>query len=297
MRISRFKNWYLAIAAALAIAAVALMGTYGFRLGIDFTGGALWEVSATNLSADQLRETVSEITGTSVHVSKDVASGHYIVRLGEAAPDTYAKVRAALSAEAQGFEEHSFSSIGPSVSGKLRTGALLAIALVIAFISLYIVFSFRGATGPVKSWAYGLATLISLFHDVAIPAGVIAVLGHYAGVEVDTNFIVALLVVMGFSVHDTIVVFDRIRENIGRVKGTFADVVDASVRQTVARSLSTSFTLVLVLAALLIWGPATLHYFVMVLLIGVIAGAYSSIFVASPILLLLSKAGRAGKRT
>lgn len=299
MRISRFKNWYLALAAILAVASIAIIATYGFRLGIDFTGGALWEVSAPTLSAEQLSGTVSDVTGTSVHVSKDSNTGHYLVRLGESSAETYDKVREAVQQEAQGgeFQEHSFSSIGPSVSGKLRTGAILAIVLVIAFISLYIVFSFRGATGPVKSWAYGVATLISLFHDVAIPAAVIALLGHYGQVELDTNFIVALLVVMGFSVHDTIVVFDRVRENLGKMKGSFAEVVDASVRQTVVRSLSTSFTLVLVLAALLIGGPATLHYFVLILLIGVISGAYSSIFVASPVLLTLSGGGRSGRRS
>lgn len=297
MSISRHKNPYLVLAAILAVASVATIVAYGFRLGLDFTGGALWEISTPNLSAEDVSATVSQVAGGAVHVSRDATTGHYLVRLGESDQETYRHVREAVQADDQDFAEYSFSSIGPSVSSKLRTGAFLAIALVIAFISLYIVFSFRGATGPVKSWAYGLATLISLFHDVAIPAGVIAVLGHYAQVEVDTNFIVALLVVMGFSVHDTIVVFDRVRENVTRMRGSFAEIVDASVRQTIARSLSTSFTLVLVLAALLIGGPATLHYFVLILLIGVVSGAYSSIFVASPVLLLLNRGGRSGKRS
>ncbi len=296
MNISRFKNIYLGIALVLAVAAVGTIATYGFHLGIDFTGGALWEVSA-NANAERLSSSISGVTGTSVQVSTDATTGHFLVRLGESTPETYDKVRQTVKSEFGDFTEHSFQSIGPSVSGKLRSGAFLAVGMVILLISLYIIFSFRGVNGPVKSWAYGLATLISLFHDVAIPAGVIAVLGHYRQVELDTNFIVALLVIMGFSVHDTIVVFDRIRENIGRMRGSFAEIVDASVRQTLARSLGTSFTLVLVLVAMIVAGPASLHYFVLILLIGVITGAYSSIFVASPVLLLLNRGSKQGKRS
>ena len=217
------------------------------------------------------------------------------MRLGESSPETYDAVRAAVQAEIGDFQEYSFSSIGSTVSDRLKNNAVYVILLVIVLISLFIMFSFRGATGPVRSWAYGVATLVSLFHDVAIPAAVIAVLGHYGQVELDTNFIVALLVIMGFSVHDTIVVFDRVRENLTKERGSFADVVSVSVRQTIARSLNTSLTLVLVLVALLVLGPASLQYFVLILLIGVISGAYSSIFVASPVLLLLSGAGKRGK--
>ena len=293
MRISRFKNWYLTIAALLAAVAIAAMIAFGFHLGIDFTGGALWEMeTASNASADRIGEVVGGVTGESVLVSTDATTGHHLVRLGESSPETYQRVRDAVRAELGEFTEYSFQSIGPSVSGKLRSGAVLAIALVIAFISLYIAFSFRGAKGPVRGWAYGASTLISLFHDVALPAGVIAVLGHYGQVELDTNLVVALLVIMGFSVHDTIVVFDRVRENLGTERRPFAETVDMSVRQTLARSLSTSFTLVLVLVALLLLGPATLHYFILILLIGVISGAYSSIFVASPVLLLFGREGR-----
>lgn len=290
MNISRFKTTYLGIALVLAVASVALIATYGFRFGIDFTGGALWEVSLNdNAPAERLAEVVTGAVGSTVHVATDATSGHYLVRLGETSPELYEKVRTAVQSEIGDYTEHSFQSIGPSVSDKLRTGAIIAITLVILLISAFIAFSFRTAAGPVSSWAYGISTLISLFHDVAIPAAVIAVLGHYGQVELDTNFIVALLVIMGFSVHDTIVVFDRIRENVGVMRGSFADIVDASVRQTIARSLNTSFTLVLVLVALLVLGPPTLWYFVLVLLIGVLTGAYSSIFVASPVLLLFAR--------
>jgi len=297
MNISRFRYLYLGFALLLAVASVALIATYGFKLGIDFTGGAVWEVSVPEgVSADRLAEVVSGTTGSAVSVSTDATTGHYLVRLGDSSAEVYANVRAAVQDGIGSYEEHSFQSIGPSVSDKLRTGAILAIILVMLFISVYIAISFRGASGPVASWAYGVATLISLFHDVAIPAAVIAVLGHYGQVELDTNFVVALLVVMGFSVHDTIVVFDRVRENVGAMRGSFSEVVNASVRQTIARSLNTSFTLVLVLVALLVLGPPTLWYFVLVLLVGVLTGAYSSIFVASPVLLLFARKPRGGKK-
>jgi preprotein translocase subunit SecF len=160
---------------------------------------------------------------------------------------------------------------------------------VILGISLYIAFAFRKVSHPVQSWKYGLITLATLVHDTVIPAGLFAVLGRFAGVEIDINFLVALLLVMGFSVHDTIVVFDRIRENlrigIGK-QSSFEELVNTSVNQTMARSINTSLTLVLVLLALYFFGSAVLSYFILAILVGVIFGTYSSIFVASPLLTL-----------
>jgi len=186
------------------------------------------------------------------------------------------------------MEERSFQSIGPSVGAELRTNAMIAMVLVLLGISLYIAFAFRKVMRPVSSWTYGWITLVTLFHDVAIPAGMLAALGRYRGIEIDGNFVVALLVVMGFSVHDTIVVFDRIRENLfqDRGKSPFTKVVNDSVNQTIARSVNTSLTLILVLVALYVAGPATLTYFVLTLLVGVTTGIYSSIFVASPLLVV-----------
>ena len=187
----------------------------------------------------------------------------------------------------------SFQSISPSVGANLRNNSIIAIILVLVGISLYIAFAFRKASRPISSWKYGWITLLTLFHDVAIPAGMLAILGHFANVQIDSDFIVALLVVMGFSVHDTIVVFDRIRENLlnHRGKMPFATIVNDSVNQTLARSINTSLTLILVLLALYFVGPADLQYFVLTLLVGVTTGIYSSIFIASPALVV-----RAGTR-
>ena len=184
------------------------------------------------------------------------------------------------------FEELSFESIGPSVGAELKKNALIAVVFVLVGISLYIAFAFRKVSRPIASWKYGLITLLTLFHDVLIPAGMLAILGQYKGVEIDTNFIVALLVVAGFSVHDTIVVFDRIRENLAihRGKAGFGEIINQSINQTLARSVNTSLTLILVLVALILLGPATLTYFIAALLLGTLVGTYSSIFVASPLL-------------
>ena len=159
---------------------------------------------------------------------------------------------------------------------------------VILGISFYVAFAFRKVYQPVSSWVYGLITLLTLFHDVVIPAGLLALLGHYARIEIDSNFVVALLVVMGFSVHDTIVVFDRIRENLllDRGKTAFSELVNRSINQTMARSVNTSLTLIFVLLAIYFVGPVSLHYFVLTLLVGVTTGIYSSIFVASPLLVI-----------
>jgi preprotein translocase subunit SecF len=192
------------------------------------------------------------------------------------------------------IDELRFESIGPSVGVQLRNKAIRAAIFVLLAISLYIAFSFRKVSYPVKSWKYGVITLMTLFHDVLIPSGMLAVLGHFQGLEMDTNFVVALLVIMGFSVHDTIVVFDRIRENLLIKKGSesFDETVNTSVNQTIARSINTSLTLVLILAAMLAVGAAPLRFFVLTIMVGTVVGTYSSIFVASPLLTIFRRSGK-----
>jgi preprotein translocase subunit SecF len=185
-------------------------------------------------------------------------------------------------------QELGFQSIGPTIGSELRGKAVWAFILVLFGISLYIAFAFRKVSYPVSSWKYGIAALICLFHDAVIPAGLYAWFGHIKGLEIDSNFVVAILLIMGFSVHDTIVVFDRIRENLIVHKGkSLGDVINISVNQTFARSINTSFTLVLVLVAMVLFGASTLSYFMLLILVGTIIGTYSSIFMASPLLTYL----------
>lgn len=286
------RKVYLSISGILVGAAVLAIIFFGFREGIDFTGGTLWQFKAPNASIEVVSKSFAEdLKIGDAKLTLDETSGTFFARLKDVTEAQHQDYVKTLSTKYSGFEEQSFSSIGPSVGADLRQKSILALIFVLLGISLYIAFAFRKVYQPVSSFKYGITTLISLFHDVVIPAGLLAILGHFGTIEIDTNFIVALLVVMGFSVHDTIVVFDRIRENLMlyRTKKEFGEIINDSVNQTLARSINTSLTLILVLLALLFLGPANLHYFVLTLLVGVTTGIYSSIFVASPLLYVWHK--------
>jgi preprotein translocase subunit SecF len=283
------RKIFLSISAVLVIASVVALAVFGFRLGIDFKGGTLWNFeTGASVDATEVRDLLISTVGSSdVHVSVN-AEGAVLARMPDLNEDGHQEIIAAVTERYPDFQELSFQSIGPSVGESLRNKALIAIVLVLAGISLYIAFAFRKVYKPVSSWKYGWITLLTLLHDVIIPAGVMAVLGHFMGVEIDTNFLVALLVVVGFSVHDTIVVFDRIRENLlkERSRDSFEGIVNKSVNQTLGRSINTSLTLILILVALYAVGPVPLRYFILTLLIGVTTGIYSSVFVASPMLIV-----------
>ncbi|MDO8664569.1 MAG: protein translocase subunit SecF [Candidatus Liptonbacteria bacterium] len=301
MNIIGRKNIFLGISTVLISAAVIAIAVFGFRQGIDFAGGTLWQfgIAKNAPSADNLESFFSAQGGSAsggksdeslvgAIVTYDEVNNNFMARLPVISEQVHQKLVSALKDKYPSLEEASFQSIGPSVSNGLRKNAITAMIFVILGISFYVAFAFRKVYQPVSSWVYGLITLLTLFHDVVIPAGLLALLGHYARIEIDSNFVVALLVVMGFSVHDTIVVFDRIRENLllDRGKAVFAELVNRSVNQTMARSVNTSLTLIFVLLAIYFVGPASLHYFVLTLLVGVTTGIYSSIFVASPLLVL-----------
>lgn len=287
MNIIGHKKIFLSIAVLLVGAAVVLSILFGFKEGIDFKGGTLWRFSVGNgVSTSDVEATFRALQINDAQATLEPANGDFLVRLPALNEADHQRFTSALKEKYPAFNESSFQSIGPSVGAELRTKSITGIILVLIGISLYIAFAFRKVYRPVSNWKYGFITLVTLFHDVAIPAGLLAILGHYLHIEIDSNFIVALLVVMGFSVHDTIVVFDRIRENLflDRGKTDFSHVVNRSVNETMARSINTSLTLILVLLALYFTGPATLKYFILTLLVGVTTGIYSSIFVASPLL-------------
>ena len=195
-------------------------------------------------------------------------------------------------------EEKRFNSIGPTIGRELQKRALVAVGAVIALIIIYIAWAFRHVSKPISSWKYGVVAVIALLHDVLIPTGVFAALGHFKGIEMDVLFITALLTILGFSVHDTIVVFDRTRENLKKhIGATFEETVDISVRETVIRSINTSLTVLFVLSALFIFGGETTKFFSLTLIIGIFFGTYSSIFLASPILVSWNNwSQRKGKR-
>jgi preprotein translocase subunit SecF len=185
--------------------------------------------------------------------------------------------------------EQRFEAIGPSIGEELKSKSIWAILLVLIAIVLYIAWAFRKVSYPVSSWKYGIVAIITLFHDILITLGIFIFLGKYLGLEVNTPFVAALLTILGYSVNDTIVVFDRIRENLHKYEGEFEEIVDKSVRETITRSINTSLTTELVLLAILVFGGTTISEFVLVLVIGVLLGTYSSIFIASPLLVFWQK--------
>jgi preprotein translocase subunit SecF len=286
------KIWFI-ISGILVGAAIVAIPVFGFRQSAEFKGGTLWEFSLPGANAslgDVQQFFSSNLKIADANVSVNSGNESFMARFDAIDEAAHQTDIAALKAQWPSFNESSFQSIGPTVGAALRKNVIIAILLVLIGISLYIAFAFRKASRPVSSWKYGWITLLTLIHDVSIPAGMLVLLGRFHGVEIDTNAIVALLVVMGFSVHDTIVVFDRVRENLllRRGKEKFDGIVNDSVNQTIARSINTSLTLILVLLALYFVGPVDLKYFILTLLVGVVTGIYSSIFIASPLLVSVS---------
>ena len=278
---------FLGFSGVLVLLSIASLFTFGLKPGIDLLGGTQWQFSIDkDISDSEVRDVLESASDKDVTV-KRASDGSFIVRLPSISQKEKQNYEDELIFAFGGINEKNFSNIGPSIGDELRKKSITAIIFVLFGISLYIAFAFRKVSRPISSWKYGIVSLITLFHDVIIPTGILAILGKFSGIEIDTNFIVALLFVMGFSVHDTIVVFDRIRENILISRGkssSLGDIINKSVNDTLVRSINTSLTLVFILVALLLFGPQSMFYFVLVILIGTLFGTYSSIFVASPLL-------------
>jgi preprotein translocase subunit SecF len=287
------KIWFTISIILVGVALVAI-AAFGFQESAELKGGTLWEIKVPEqtLSATEVQTFFqNDLHVSDAQVTVDNGDQSFLVVFGSINETVHQQYISELTTQWPSFQELSFQSISSSVGANLRNASIIGIILVLIGISLYIAFAFRKASRPISSWKYGWITLMTLFHDVAIPAGMLAILGHYMNVQLNSDIIVALLVVMGFSVHDTIVVFDRIRENLlnHRGKMPFATIVNDSVNQTLARSINTSLTLILVLLSLYFVGPADLKYFVLTLLVGVTTGIYSSIFIASPALVATSR--------
>lgn len=274
------------VTVALSIAALAL---WGLEFGIDFKGGSILEINYSILpDLNSISDSLKPLKLNDLKISPIGSSGA-VLRFRETDEEIHKNIVKILSEEAFKnkiqFEERRFSSIGPTIGEELKQKSIKAVIIVLLGVSLYIAWAFRKVSQPISSWRYGVVTLISLFHDLIIPVGLFAYLGRFYGVEIGANFIVALLVILGFSVHDTIVVFDRIRENLKRyAEINFTSLVNQSIGETLVRSINTSLTVLLTLAALYVFGGESLKYFVLALMVGIFSGTYSSIFVAAPLL-------------
>lgn len=282
--------WY-ALSAVMILASVISLGAYGLKQGIDFTGGSILAVrfeqrpSIADTDA-ALREAVKDLGAVVIQPAGD---SDIQIRTKALSEDEHAAVTAKLSQSFGTSTELRFDAIGPVIGKELRDKSLKGLVVTLALILAYVAWAFRKVTGRVKSWQYGLVTIVGAFHDIIVPLGVFAALGHFRGDEVGTPFVAALLTILGYSITDTIVVLDRVRENLQKSEGTFAEIVEASIQQTALRSFNTSVTTLLTLVAIYLFGGATLHDFTLTLIIGITVGTYSSIFVAAPLLVTLDK--------
>jgi len=284
--ILRLRYLWYTISALLVGSSVVVMVLFGFKLGIDFTGGSLLQVhyTANTPTAEQVTTQLAPLNLGEIVVEPS-NDNVMIIKTRFLSDDERVSVLKTLGDTVQ---EDSFESIGPTIGAELRQKAVGAVIMVILAIVFYIAWAFRGVSkGPVPAWAFGVSAVIALLHDVTIPLGVFVVLGHFWGVEINVMFITALLTILGFSVHDTIVVFDRIRENLRRSSATtFSGVISESINQTFMRSLNTSVTVIVVLSILFLFGGEATKYFILALIVGIMVGTYSSIFIASPSLLI-----------
>lgn len=296
MIIAHNRNWFFALTGLLVLVSLGATLAWGLKLGIEFTGGTyarvVFDGSRPPVEAMQAKLAAAGLTDASIRAA---GTQEYDIRVA----GSEASVQASLQNAIQTWDAFhgtvtELSQIGPTIGAELRTKALLSISLVLLCILLFIAFAFRKVSQPISSWVYGVIALITLLHDVIVPVGFYAALGHFAGAEVDTLFVTAVLTVLGFSVHDTIVVFDRVRENL-RInheknrKEPFVETAGRALSQTFVRSINTSLTVLLTLLILFFIGPASTHYFALTLLVGIIAGTYSSIFLATPLLIAVEE--------
>jgi len=286
------KKIFFTLSTLLILASIFSVFFYGLNFGIDFTGGSIVEVeySKGRPSQEVLKTQIDTLALGEVLMQSSGDNG-YIIRSRVLTESEHPQLLSALSADsAYQFEEKRFNTIGPTIGTELRKKAWIAIVVVIIAIILFIAFAFRKVSQPVSSWKYGFIAIVALMHDIIIPTGVFAFLGSmFMEYQIDILFVMALLAILGFSVNDTIVVFDRVRENLRHNREykeheEFSQTVGKSLQQTYARSINTSLTTLAVLVALYLFGGVSTQQFALTLAIGVVAGTYSSVFLASPLL-------------
>ncbi len=295
MFIIKYKKLFLALSGILMVVALAAIAVFGLNLGIDFTGGAMMEIEYQEARPEvQEIETAAQTVGLENVTVQPTGETGYILRMRDLAEEEKSALDQALAFEGEyEFTEGRFSSIGPVIGEELAQRGLIAIILVVLLIIAFVAFVFRHVSSTVSSWKYGLVAIVTLVHDIVIPVGIFAALGHYIGFELDALFLTALLAILGLSVNDTIVIFDRIRENIRhKVSIHFDETVGVSLRQTFLRSFNTSFSTLIVLLSLFFLGGETTRDFALVLAVGIALGTYSSIFLAAPLLVTIEKWGR-----
>lgn len=294
MKIIQKRKTFFIFSIVLVLTSVIFLSMWGLKKGIDFTGGVLIEVKfSENLpSNEQIQESLVDFELGSLTV-RPSEEGRVFVRFVSDDDDVNESVQSKIRETFSGVEIERVEFISSAISDELKSKAITAVVFAVIGIAGFIAWAFRKASRPVQSWKYGIAAVVALVHDTLITVGVFAFLGHLYGVEINIPFVAALLTILGYSVNDTIVVFDRIRENLNKsgAKAEFERTVNDSINETLARSINTSLTVAVVLIAVILFGGATIKFFSIALLIGIMFGTYSSIFVASALLVELWKRG------
>jgi preprotein translocase subunit SecF len=295
--IKYYKLW-VAIGSITLLMSLLLVIIFGLKPGIDFTSGSLmeWSLTKNRPSVEEVQK-VYDTTGIDEAVIQKIGDLGFISRTNFLTEEEHQRILGELKKKFDTADnkvvEKQFQTIGPTISNQLKKRAIWAVILVNISIIAYLAYAFRKVSKPVASWKYGVMAIVAMIHDILLVLGIFALLGHFKGIEIDIAFVVAILTVLGFSVNDTIVVYDRIRENLLHHTGdTFSEVVNNGLNETLMRSINTTLTVLIPLGILYFLGGTTLHNFTLALLIGMASGAYSSIFIASPLLVVAERWGK-----
>jgi len=281
------RKYFYIFSGTLMLLSIVALSVWGLKYGLDFTGGTLMEIrnEKVEIKNDDLKSTLKEV-GIEDAVITPTQNNAFLIRYANSSDEKNMEVLAKLREKFPDIQNTRLDYIGPSISSELKSKAVWALMVAVIGIALYIAYAFRKVSRPVESWKYGVGAVVALVHDVLITVGIFAILGHLFNIEIDSSFIAALLTILGFSVHDTIVVYDRTRENLLRSGSgeKFDETVNRSLNETMARSINTSLTVLVTLLAIFIFGGASIKNFTLALLIGISFGTYSSIFIASALI-------------
>jgi preprotein translocase subunit SecF len=294
MNILKYRKIWFGISTIAIVLSIIAISVYGYNTGIDFSGGTIVEIKLSEeIEANQDKQAIVQAYKDELDLDvavQTVEEDRYFIRSSQINNDQKNSILSNLREKYELVEELRFETVDPTIGADVVRKAIIAVILAVFGILLYIAYSFRKVPRSLTSWRFSMAAIMALIHDIVILLGVYAMVGKFFGAEVDSMFIAALLTLLGFSVHDTIVTFDRVRENLRRRAGEELEtVINDSVVETIIRSINTSFTLLLVLLAMFFFGGDTLRFFTLALVVGVVIGTYSSIFVAAPLLLWGSK--------
>ncbi len=299
MQIVKYSKFFLIFSVVVLVPGIISLIANGLNLSIDFKGGSFIEYRITNpaITRDDALTTIKdtyESKGVSVQEIKPKGDSSLTLKIKEISVEKNEEVKTAIAEKVSGVELQVFETVGPSVGAETAMNSLLAVGVASVGILLYIAFAFRNVPKPYSSFRFGMSAIVAMLHDALMVVGIFSLLGKVLNLEVDVLFITALLTVIGFSVHDTIVVFDRIRENLQKLPSTweFERIVNYSLVETLGRSISTSLTVVITLLSLFVLGGDSIKHFVLALLIGIVSGTYSSIFTAAPILMFWERKKR-----